>query len=416
MLDGLEMRKIFLFISISILAASCGSPAYVSESGSATTPTGAQAAPTATAPACLVLNVPPGPGTPSPAEAVPVLEGDHVRGPANAAVTLVIYSDFQCQNCALVAAGLKNLLAAHPNDLRLVYRHLPLSDENDKAVLAAQVAEAADLQGKFWEMHDLLYARQTEWSALTAEGFEAWARQQAAGLGMDAERFQSGLNGEVVKVRVEQALAFAAGLQGTVLPILLVNGQPYHGLADFDSLDQTVQLYALIERQFSACPPLTIDPLKQYLATLHTDKGNAVIQLYADKAPFTVNNFVFLARQGWYDNITFHRVVPGSIAQTGDPSGTGLGNPGYLFGDEINATLRFDRPGVVAMANAGPGANGSQFFITSGAAPQLDGSYTIFGQVLQGMEVLAQLSPRDPQPGALLPPGDSLISVTIEER
>jgi len=345
-----------------------------------------------------------------------ILEGDHVTGPSDAAVTLVIYSDFQCPNCALVSASLKGLLAAHPDDLRLVYRHLPLSSEHDKAVLAAQVAEAADLQGKFWEMHNLLYASQGDWSALTAEGFEAWARQQAAGLGMDADRFQSDLKGEVVKARVEQAIAFAAGLQGTVLPILLVNGQPYHGLADFDSLDQTVRLYALIGRQFSACPPMTIDPLKQYLATLHTARGEVVIQLYADKAPFTVNNFVFLARQGWYDDITFHRVLLGFMAQSGDPSGTGMGNPGYLFGDEIDPSLRFDRPGVVGMANAGPDTNGSQFFITFGPVPQLDDGYTIFGQVLQGMDVLARLSARDPQAGIPLPPGDSLISVTIEER
>ncbi|OIO90274.1 MAG: peptidylprolyl isomerase [Anaerolineae bacterium CG2_30_58_95] len=169
-------------------------------------------------------------------------------------------------------------------------------------------------------------------------------------------------------------------------------------------------------RQFSACPPMTIDPLKQYLATLHTARGEVVIQLYADKAPFTVNNFVFLARQGWYDDITFHRVLLGFMAQSGDPSGTGMGNPGYLFGDEIDPSLRFDRPGVVGMANAGPDTNGSQFFITFGPVPQLDDGYTIFGQVLQGMDVLARLSARDPQAGIPLPPGDSLISVTIEER
>ncbi len=203
------MRKISLLILISMLAASCGSPAHVSENGSPT-PTKTQASPSAPAPACLVLNIPPGPGTPSPAEAVPILEGDHVSGSANAAVTLVIYSDFQCQNCALVSAGLKSLLAAHPDDLRLVYRHLPLSSEHDKAVLAAQDSEAAELQGKFWEMHDLLYASQGEWSALTAEGFEAWARQQATGLGMDGDRFQADLEGEAVKARVEQAIAFAA--------------------------------------------------------------------------------------------------------------------------------------------------------------------------------------------------------------
>ncbi|MDO9347998.1 MAG: peptidylprolyl isomerase, partial [Anaerolineales bacterium] len=133
--------------------------------------------------------------------------------------------------------------------------------------------------------------------------------------------------------------------------------------------------------------------------------GEVVIQLYADKTPFTVNNFIFLARHGWYDGITFHSVLPGFMAQTGDPSGTGMGNPGYLFGDEIDSSLRFDRPGVVSMANTGPDTNGSQFFITYGPASHLDGGYTIFGQVIRGMDVLAALTARDP-----------LLSVTIEEK
>jgi len=355
-------------------------------------------------------------GTPGPTEAVAVLAGEHVRGSAVAAVTLVMYSDYQCSLCARLAASLEELLAVHPDDVRLVYRHLLLTGVNDKSVLAVKVAEAAGLQGKFWEMHHLLYTRQEEWIRLSIEAFTAWTQQQADSLGLDGSQFQSDLDGELVKTRLEQAIAFAAGLQGTVLPILLINGQPYHGLADFYSLDTTLRLYWLMRRQFNACPPLTIDPLKQYLATLHTGKGEVIIQLYADKVPFTVNNFIFLARQGWYDNITFHRVVPGLLVETGDPGGTGLGNPGYLLGDEIYPSLSFDRPGVVAMSNTGPDTNGSQFFITFNPAPQMNGIYTIFGQVLRGMDVLAELAPRNPQPGVPLPAGDELISVTIEEK
>ena len=399
------LRKAFLLILLSLLIAACGNQAPLSQVDTPAPAIAVKASPTAPGPACLLLNIPAEPETPRPSESMPILEGEHIFGPKGAPVTLIIYSDFQCPNCARLAASLRELMAAHPNDLRLVYRHLPLSGEHDKAVLAAQVAEAADWQGKFWEMHDLLFARQGDWSAFSAQAFEAWAREQAAGLGMDEERFQVDLNGEAVKANVEQAVTFAAGLQAPVLPILLINGQPYRGLADFDSLDQTVRLYALTERQFSACPSLTIDPLKQYIATLHTANGEVVIQLYADKTPFTVNNFVFLARHGWYDGITFHRVLPGFMAQTGDPSGTGMGNPGYLFSDEIDSSLRFDKPGLVAMANAGPNTNGSQFFITYGPASHLDGGYTIFGQVIRGMEVLAALTDRDP-----------LLNVTIEEK
>ncbi|MBK8825064.1 MAG: peptidylprolyl isomerase [Anaerolineales bacterium] len=158
-----------------------------------------------------------------------------------------------------------------------------------------------------------------------------------------------------------------------------------------------------------------MDPAKQYIATIKTEKGDIVIQLFPDKAPLAVNSFVFLAKQGWYNGVTFHRVIPGFAAQTGDPSNTGKGNPGYFFNNEIN-DLKFDKPGMVSMANSGPNTNGSQFFITFGPAPHLDGGYTIFGQVLSGLEVAEQLTPRDPDQGIILAPGDKIISVDIEEK
>lgn len=162
-------------------------------------------------------------------------------------------------------------------------------------------------------------------------------------------------------------------------------------------------------------PPMTIDPTKQYVATVKMAKGGEfVIQLYPDKAPLAVNNFVFLAREGFYDGVTFHRVIDGFMAQGGDPEGTGLGGPGYTFVNE-DSDLRFDRPGVVAMANAGRDTNGSQFFITFAPVPRLDGGYTIFGQVISGMDVVNGLTRRDPEqnPGY---PGDAMESVTITEK
>ncbi|MCS7039854.1 MAG: peptidylprolyl isomerase, partial [Caldilineales bacterium] len=133
---------------------------------------------------------------------------------------------------------------------------------------------------------------------------------------------------------------------------------------------------------------MVIEPGKIYQAVLKTAKGDIVIELYADKAPRTVNNFVFLAREGFYDNTTFHRVIDGFMAQGGDPTGTGSGGPGYTFPDEIVPDLVFDRRGLLAMANAGPNTNGSQFFITFGPTPWLNGAHTIFGEVIQGDEVL----------------------------
>ncbi|NOH03323.1 MAG: peptidylprolyl isomerase [Chloroflexi bacterium] len=174
-------------------------------------------------------------------------------------------------------------------------------------------------------------------------------------------------------------------------------------------------MIALGQRQFTECPPFDIDVSRQYIATLDTEKGNIVIELYPDKAPLAVNSFVFLARQGWYDGVTFHRVIPGFAAQAGDPSGTGRGNPGYLFEDEISDLL-FNKPGVVGMANSGPDTNGSQFFITFAPAAHLNGSYTIFGQVISGLEVAEQLTPRDPAQGVNLSTGDKIIRVTVEEK
>jgi cyclophilin family peptidyl-prolyl cis-trans isomerase len=167
---------------------------------------------------------------------------------------------------------------------------------------------------------------------------------------------------------------------------------------------------------------MAIDPNKQYLATLKTEKGDIVIQLYPDKAPFTVNSFIFLARQGWYNGVTFHYVSDNpAVAQTGDPSATGWGGPGYTFLDEISPDLAFDRPGVVAMANMGPDTNGSQFFITRSAIPSLDGRYPIFGQVIEGLQIVDQLTLRDPsltgaQTAEAQPDGDKILEVTILEK
>jgi cyclophilin family peptidyl-prolyl cis-trans isomerase len=168
-------------------------------------------------------------------------------------------------------------------------------------------------------------------------------------------------------------------------------------------------------KTYSSAPPMLIDKAKQYTANVKMAKGGEfVIQLYADKAPITVNSFVFLARQGYFNGVTFHRVLQGFMAQGGDPTGTGAGGPGYAFVNE-NSDLKFDKAGVVAMANAGPDTNGSQFFITFGPQPSLDGGYTIFGQVTSGMDVVNAITLRDPQQNPTTP-GDAIDTVTITEK
>jgi peptidylprolyl isomerase len=173
--------------------------------------------------------------------------------------------------------------------------------------------------------------------------------------------------------------------------------------------------YLIGTKQYSSAPPVLIDTSKQYFATVKMAKGGEfVIQLYPDKAPTTVNSFVFLARQGYYDGTTFHRVLEGFMAQGGDPTGTGAGGPGYQFVNEVN-DLEFDKAGVVAMANAGQNTNGSQFFIMFGPYGLSESDYTIFGQVVSGMDVVNGLSRRDPQQNPTFT-GDVIESVKITER
>lgn len=167
-------------------------------------------------------------------------------------------------------------------------------------------------------------------------------------------------------------------------------------------------------QQWSTPPETVIDPKKSYTATLHTDKGDIVIQLHVDKTPKTVNNFVFLARQGFYNGTIFHRVINNFMVQGGDPTGTGMGGPGYRFADEFDRTLKHDKPGVLSMANAGPGTNGSQFFITHVPTPWLDGKHSVFGQVTQGMDVVMAIPERDPRMAQS--PAIKLLSVDILEQ
>jgi peptidylprolyl isomerase len=171
-------------------------------------------------------------------------------------------------------------------------------------------------------------------------------------------------------------------------------------------------------RTYDTPPEMMIDPEKDYTATITTPRGDIVIELLPEIAPQTVNNFVFLSREGFYDGLTWHRVIPGFMAQGGDPAGTGMGGPGYTIPAEFTSEILFDRPGIVAMARRGNDINsaGSQFFITN-AVPQnpevLNNQYTIFGEVVEGQDIVNNIPPRDPN--TAIEPGEQIRSITIEE-
>ncbi|MDY7077260.1 MAG: peptidylprolyl isomerase [Chloroflexota bacterium] len=307
----------------------------------------------------------------------------------------------------------------HGEDIRFIYRHLPLISIHDKALITAEAAEAAGAQGKFWEMHDLLYERQQEWSPLPTDEVETRLVEYAEELELDADLFAQELSDHVYREKIMADYEAYSQYGQMATPTYIVNGvlYPTQAFGGFGMLEPFVSLLSLQDRTYTTPPPQVIDPDKDYVATIQTEHGDVVIELYADQAPVNVNNFVFLAREGWYDGVIFHRVIPDFVAQAGDPSGSGMGSPGYRCDDEIVPDLSYAGPGVVGMASGGPGTSsiGSQFFITYAALPELDGNYTIIGQVVEGMDVVESITPRDPGQGAGMPPGDVIETILIEE-
>jgi cyclophilin family peptidyl-prolyl cis-trans isomerase len=311
------------------------------------------------------------------------------------------------------------LKADYGDGLRIVYRHFPLISIHDKAQITAEAAEAAGAQGKFWEMHDMLYERQGEWSSLPEadmiDVLVGYAEEIDLG---DVSQFRRDLENDTysAKVLADYDAAIGAGLRGT--PSFVINQVDYPAQAfgmSYSGLDTFIKLMDLRDRWYTQ-PEQVIDPDKEYVATIETEKGNIVIELYADTAPVNVNSFAFLAQNGWYEESTFHRVLPGFVAQGGDPTGTGVGFPGYRCDDEVTPEHTFDGPGVVALANSGPNTNGSQFFITYDATPNLNQGFTILGRVIEGQDIAESITPRDPQSDPEAPPGDKIIDIIIEEK
>lgn len=304
---------------------------------------------------------------------------------------------------------------AYEGNLRIVYRHFPLTSIHDKAFAAAEATEAAGAQGKFWEMHDLLFQRQSEWSRLSTTQFLETLSGYAEELGLDTARFEQDMESHAYAEKVQKGYdeAVSIGLPGT--PTIFVNGRYYPWNLSKEAMDVFLDL---ISREYDGPPPQVIDPAKKYTATLRTTKGDIVIELFADQVPVTVNSFVFLAREGWYDGMTFFRVIPDFVAQAGDPTNSGYGSPGYMCDDEIVPALTYDAGGMVGMASQGPGTStiGSQFFITYTPLPTLNGQYPIIGRVIEGMDVLQNLTPRDPSQGGDLPQGDVIETIVIKEQ
>ena len=346
-----------------------------------------------------------------------VSEEDWVLGSEDALMTIIFYTDFQCPYCALFASESHKLLETYPDDVRLVYRPLPLSFHN-LAPLAAQAAEAAGLQGKFWEMHDHIFAKQQDWNSLTIEGFTEWLNDAAEELGLEVEQFSADVVSEDVVNKITEQTEFHLSLGINATPSLFINGYPWQQSWYASTLGLVVDTMKAEAKLSFECPPFVIDPEKTYIATMETEKGKMVFELYPNVAPLAVNSFVYLSQSGFYDGVTFHRVLQDFMAQGGDPTGSGMSGPGYTYAEETHPELLFDQPYMLAVAKTNaPSSSGSQFFITFEPAEWLNGGYTIMGRLIEGVDVLKSITLRDPsaQPAPDFE-GDKIIRITIEEN
>ena len=345
-----------------------------------------------------------------------ISEEDWTKGPEDAILTVMEYTDFFCPYCALAYAELETLMEKYPDDVRLVYRPLPLDSLHPNAPLAAYAAEASGMQGKFWEMYSAIFSNQEALSAFTTEEVTEWLSATAEGLGLDMDQFNTDIASEDVinKITTTQQAMFAAGVSST--PTILVNGRPV-GNWTAAYLSNFIEVMKAEKDMLSECPPFVIDQDKEYTATITTEKGDLVLELYPQAAPMAVNSFVYLARQGFYDGVTFHRVYHNFMAQTGDPTGTGWSGAGYQYREEIVPELTFDEAFVVGVARGQvEGTSGSQFFITYVPYPSLNGGYTIFAKLIEGADVLQQITERDADNNPDAPAGDKIISIEIIEK
>ena len=324
-----------------------------------------------------------------------VTEDDWALGPEDAVMTLIEYADFQCPYCSRAGLIALEFQAAHPDEVRYVYRHFPLSF-HEKAPMSAYAADAAGKQGLFFEAERWLYETQNEWTYLeTLEAFDAWLREniQTALPDLDLEKWTADYESEEVRAVVDASF-------DKVNATGLINGTPtffanfYQTSYDLAVLEQYIDLFKMQKSYRTSCPVMALEKDKEYRAVLHTTAGDVVIDLFEEEAPNLVSSFMALAAEGFYNGNTFHNVVDGFIAQTGDPSATGVGLAGYYLEDENLNNGGFNEPGAVAMANTGEDKNSSQFFLTQDLKTYFSEGYAAQNAELTEEELNAKVEAR----------------------
>ncbi|MBN2007296.1 MAG: thioredoxin domain-containing protein [Anaerolineae bacterium] len=407
-------------LALSLILASCG-PTETATPSPTPSPAATTAVPETVATVAKTIAVDEAPTEPAivepgmcemaPLPILPLAEvdeaKDHVKGASadKAKLTIVEYSDFLCPGCAGIAPVLTQLVKDHP-DIRVVYRHFPL-DFHENADLAAEASEAAGAQGKFWEMHDQLFATTSEWGSLPEEEFRTKLTDYATVVGLDVAAFNKALDDgtytEMVEAQYQESQLL--GLPGT--PSFIFNGVLFPSDIGL-SYDGLLAFRGIIDNQdslfFDAIPEMTVDEADEYQATFKTSKGDIVVKLFPKDAPVFVNNFLFLAKEKWYNGSDFFFVEPNFVAVSGDPSNTTVGYPGYYCTGEVQGS--FADAGWMGML-----PNGQFFFSLGSDAGQLDGTFVRIGQVTEGLDVLQSLAPVSPAAGVGTP--DVLETVEI---
>lgn len=323
---------------------------------------------------------------------------EHILGAAEAPITIIEYADFQCPACAAFHQSFKPTLAAVSDTVRLVFRHFPLVEIHDKALLAAQAAEAAAAQGKFWEMHNVLFEKQAEWSPKPLSEFTAVLKNYAQSLGLDVARFERDLTSPAVVARVQRDLESgqAAGVGGT--PTVYLDGQfvPLDVFTQPDIVEQlrnyaqqwATQRPSRLARTFDA-PEQVTRADRRYRLTVETTRGSLQLELDPSLAPVNVNSVVFLAQQGYFDGapVALNDTTLGAVLM-GNPNAQG--NPGYQCEVEFQRPGLMNEPGVVALFGDGE-SSAAQFILTYSPTQRLDGRFTVIGRVTQGLDVLRAL-------------------------
>jgi len=358
----------------------------------------------------------------------PVTSNDWIVGPEDASVTFVEYSDLQCPYCAQLEPLIAAFQNLYPHDVRIIFRYRPFPEDfHDKSILAAQALEAAGKQGKFIEFKNFMFERQSKnpnnpaladlpdeefWAGLSPAQFDEWLAARVPQLGINADQLLEDMASDEIVDKIKQKMDEADSLGITGTPTLFINGYPW---PEQQKSPQLFSIYTELilgqDKEYDACPPTVIEEGKEYVATITTTEGDITVDLFADQAPNAVNSFVFLAREGWYDDMGL--LVTDQFAMSGDPTNTGLGGSGYIFLDEANENLNFNEPGMLSTyAWFGPGQNTASFFINRLPLSEQEGR-TIFGKVTSGLEVLDQLTTLE---NATQDNLDRVLSITITEK